>query len=54
MFIEVVEHAASAPNLLMGEHLPVANDMDTYTIRQPLGVTAGIMPFNFPGNHEFL
>ncbi|ORZ37004.1 Aldehyde/histidinol dehydrogenase [Catenaria anguillulae PL171] len=46
--LQVVEHAASVPTLQMGEHLPVATDMDTYTIRQPLGVTAGICPFNFP------
>jgi len=33
----------------MGENLEeVAADMDTYSIRQPLGVVAGITPFNFP------
>ena len=33
----------------MGETLPaVAKDMDTYSYRQPLGVAAGICPFNFP------
>ena len=32
----------------MGEKLPVATSMDTYTIREPLGVVAGIAPFNFP------
>ncbi|KAI9218005.1 Aldehyde/histidinol dehydrogenase [Blastocladiella britannica] len=46
--LQVVEHAISVPSLQMGEHLPVATDMDTYSIRQPLGVTAGICPFNFP------
>ncbi|KAJ3375243.1 Methylmalonate-semialdehyde dehydrogenase [acylating] mitochondrial [Allomyces arbusculus] len=46
--LQVVEHAAAMPTLQMGEHLPVATDMDTYTIRQPLGVTAGVCPFNFP------
>ena len=49
LFPEVVEHACSIPTLLMGETLPsVAKDMDIYSIRQPLGVTAGICPFNFP------
>jgi len=33
----------------MGEHfVGVANNMDTYSLRYPLGVTAGITPFNFP------
>ncbi|RIA93566.1 methylmalonate-semialdehyde dehydrogenase [Glomus cerebriforme] len=45
---QVVEHACGITNLLLGEQLTVANDMDTYTIREPLGVTAGICPFNFP------
>ncbi|KAG9297532.1 hypothetical protein G9A89_001472 [Geosiphon pyriformis] len=46
--LQVVESACGIPNLLMGEKLEVATDMDTYTVRQPLGVTAGICPFNFP------
>ncbi|KAI9348577.1 Aldehyde/histidinol dehydrogenase [Obelidium mucronatum] len=46
--LQVVEHACSIPTLLMGETLPVSKDMDTYNIRQPLGVIGGIMPFNFP------
>lgn len=45
---QVVEHACGITNLLLGEQLAVSNDMDTYTIREPLGVTAGICPFNFP------
>ncbi|CAG8792659.1 5982_t:CDS:2, partial [Gigaspora rosea] len=45
---QVVETACGITNLLMGERLAVATDMDTYTIREPLGVTAGICPFNFP------
>ena len=44
----MVEHACSIPSLQLGEILPVAQDMDTYTIRQGLGVCAGIAPFNFP------
>jgi hypothetical protein len=44
--VEVVEHACSIPTLLMGEYLQtVATDMDTYSMRQPLGVTAGICPY---------
>ena len=47
--IEVVEHACSIPTLLMGEIVEgVARGVDTYSIRQPLGVCAGICPFNFP------
>ncbi|CAI2187154.1 6226_t:CDS:2 [Funneliformis geosporum] len=45
---QVVENACGITNLLMGEKLAVATDMDTYTMREPLGVTAGICPFNFP------
>ena len=42
---EVVEHACSITSLQLGESLPsVAKDMDTYTYRVPLGVTAGITP----------
>lgn len=47
--IEVVEHACNIPTLLMGETLEnVASGVDTYSISQPLGVTLGITPFNFP------
>ncbi|KAJ3197007.1 Methylmalonate-semialdehyde dehydrogenase [acylating] mitochondrial [Irineochytrium annulatum] len=46
--LQVVETYAGIPQLMMGETLPVSTDMDTYTIRQPLGVVAGICPFNFP------
>lgn len=47
--IEVVEFACGAPTLLMGETLPdVARGIDCETIRCPLGVVAGITPFNFP------
>ena len=46
--LQVVEYACGIPQLLMGDTLPVSTDMDTYTIRQPLGVVGGIMPFNFP------
>ena len=46
--LQVVEAACGIPTSLMGEKLGVSNDMDTYTIREPLGVVAGIAPFNFP------
>ncbi len=47
--LEVVEHAASIGNLQMGELANnVASGVDTYTLQQPLGVCAGITPFNFP------
>lgn len=47
--LEVVEHAASIGNLQLGEFAEnVASGVDTYTVLQPLGVCAGITPFNFP------
>ena len=47
--IEVVEHAANIPSLMMGETVEnVARNIDTYSYTQPLGVCAGITPFNFP------
>jgi malonate-semialdehyde dehydrogenase (acetylating)/methylmalonate-semialdehyde dehydrogenase len=47
--LEVVEHAANIGNLQMGELANnVAGGVDTYTLHQPLGVCAGITPFNFP------
>ena len=47
--LEVVEHAAAIGNLQLGEIANnVANGVDTYTLLQPLGVCAGITPFNFP------
>ncbi|HYD59153.1 MAG TPA: CoA-acylating methylmalonate-semialdehyde dehydrogenase [Noviherbaspirillum sp.] len=47
--LEVVEHAANIGTLQMGELANnVANGVDTYTLLQPLGVCAGITPFNFP------
>ncbi|WP_118183367.1 CoA-acylating methylmalonate-semialdehyde dehydrogenase [Paraburkholderia phosphatilytica] len=47
--LEVVEHACSIGTLQQGEFLEnVAGAVDTYTLRQPLGVCAGVTPFNFP------
>src|SRR6266699_405119 len=48
--IEMVEFACGIPSLLMGESIEnIARGIDCDTIRQPLGVCAGITPFNFPG-----
>ena len=47
--LEVVEHAANIGMLQMGELANnVATGVDTFTLNQPLGVCAGITPFNFP------
>jgi malonate-semialdehyde dehydrogenase (acetylating)/methylmalonate-semialdehyde dehydrogenase len=46
--LQVVEQACNIPTSLMGEQLAVSADMDTYNIREPLGVVGGIAPFNFP------
>jgi len=46
---EVVEHAASFTSLMMGETVEnVAKNVDIYSYRKPLGVCAGVVPFNFP------
>jgi malonate-semialdehyde dehydrogenase (acetylating)/methylmalonate-semialdehyde dehydrogenase len=47
--LEVVEYCIGAPHLLKGEFTDSAGPgIDMYSMRQPLGVTAGITPFNFP------
>ncbi|MEO5704633.1 MAG: aldehyde dehydrogenase family protein, partial [Candidatus Limnocylindrales bacterium] len=47
--LEVIEFACGVPQLMKGEHSEnVSTDVDVYSIRQPLGVVAGITPFNFP------
>ena len=47
--IEVVEFACGAPQLLKGEHsMDVGRDVDSWSEYSPLGVVAGITPFNFP------
>jgi malonate-semialdehyde dehydrogenase (acetylating)/methylmalonate-semialdehyde dehydrogenase len=47
--VEVVEFAAGAPHLLKGDYTTGAGTgIDVYSMRQPLGVVAGITPFNFP------
>ncbi len=46
---EVVEFAAGIPQLLKGEYSDsVSGGVDSHTFRQPIGVVAGITPFNFP------
>ncbi|MGE4304944.1 MAG: CoA-acylating methylmalonate-semialdehyde dehydrogenase [Novosphingobium sp.] len=47
--LDVVEFVCGIPHLLKGEHSEsVGTDIDVYSLRQPLGVVAGITPFNFP------
>ena len=47
--LEVVEFACGIPHLLKGDFTEnVGSNIDSYSLRQPLGVCAGITPFNFP------
>src|SRR5262249_19989327 len=47
--VEVVEFACGIPNLMKGEYTDGAGPgIDLFSLRQPLGVVAGITPFNFP------
>jgi malonate-semialdehyde dehydrogenase (acetylating) / methylmalonate-semialdehyde dehydrogenase len=47
--IDIVEFACGIPQLLKGDYTEqVSTDIDNWTVRQPLGVVAGITPFNFP------
>jgi malonate-semialdehyde dehydrogenase (acetylating)/methylmalonate-semialdehyde dehydrogenase len=47
--LEVVEFACGIAHLLKGEHSEnVSRSVDTHALRQPLGVVAGVTPFNFP------
>ncbi|GAA4488494.1 CoA-acylating methylmalonate-semialdehyde dehydrogenase [Gluconacetobacter asukensis] len=47
--LEVVEFATAAPEILKGEYTEqVSRGIDAWTMRQPLGIAAGITPFNFP------
>ncbi|KXH65609.1 methylmalonate-semialdehyde dehydrogenase [Colletotrichum salicis] len=46
--LQVAEAACGAPELLKGEVLEVAKDMETRSYREPLGVVSAICPFNFP------
>jgi malonate-semialdehyde dehydrogenase (acetylating)/methylmalonate-semialdehyde dehydrogenase len=47
--LEVVDFACGIPHLLKGNHsINVGSNVDSFDIRQPLGICAGITPFNFP------
>lgn len=47
--LEVVEYACGMGTLQMGEYVSnVSHGVDTYSVREPIGVCAGICPFNFP------
>ena len=47
--IDIVEFACGIPQLLKGDYTEqVSTDIDNWTMRQPLGVCAGVTPFNFP------
>ncbi|MES2529956.1 MAG: aldehyde dehydrogenase family protein, partial [Pseudomonadota bacterium] len=47
--IDIVEFACGIPQLLKGDYTEqVSTGIDNWTLRQPLGVVAGITPFNFP------
>ena len=47
--LEVIEYACGIPNALKGEYTPGAGPgIDVYSLRVPLGIGAGITPFNFP------
>src|SRR3954453_20156226 len=47
--VDVVEYACGVPSLLMGRTLPeIARNVDSYAVLEPVGVVAGIPPFNFP------
>jgi malonate-semialdehyde dehydrogenase (acetylating)/methylmalonate-semialdehyde dehydrogenase len=47
--LEIVEFACGVPELLKAEHsIGVSTGVDAYSFRQPVGVVAGITPFNFP------
>ncbi len=47
--LEVVEFACGIPQLLKGEYTEqIGTDIDSWSVRQPLGVCVGITPFNFP------
>jgi len=47
--LEVVEFACGAPHLLKGEFSQnVGTNIDSWSVRQPVGISAGITPFNFP------
>ncbi|BAP45209.1 methylmalonate-semialdehyde dehydrogenase [Pseudomonas sp. StFLB209] len=47
--IDIIEFACGIPHLMKGDHTDqVSRGIDNWTVRQPLGVVAGVTPFNFP------
>jgi malonate-semialdehyde dehydrogenase (acetylating)/methylmalonate-semialdehyde dehydrogenase len=47
--IDIIEFACGIPQLLKGDYTDqVSTGIDNWTLRQPLGVVAGVTPFNFP------
>ncbi len=47
--VDIVEFACGIPTLLMGRTLPdISRNVDSYSVLEPVGVVAGIPPFNFP------
>src|SRR4030095_827138 len=47
--IDILEFACGVPQLLKGDYTDqVSTGIDNWTLRQPLGVVAGVTPFNFP------
>ncbi len=47
--IELIEYYCGIPNLLKGDYSEnISTDIDSYTLRQPLGICVGVSPFNFP------
>ncbi|CAD6502316.1 BgTH12-02551 [Blumeria graminis f. sp. triticale] len=46
--LQVAENTCNLPQLMLGEVLEVAKDMETKSYREPLGIVAAICPFNFP------
>lgn len=47
--LEIVEYACGIPTLLKGEYSDqVSSSVDSFSLRQPIGVVAGVTPFNFP------
>ncbi len=55
MLMQVVEHSLGMPSLMLGESMEqISSNMDTRTMRQPLGVVAGIAPFNFPAMYVYI
>jgi malonate-semialdehyde dehydrogenase (acetylating)/methylmalonate-semialdehyde dehydrogenase len=52
--IQMVETAIGVPSLLMGQYQEdIASGIDSYSVKQPMGVFAGIAPFNFPAMVPF-